>query len=368
MKAKILLCSALMAVGFCSTQSYAQLSVSSSGNVTMPMYVAIGDSAPNDAIGLRVCVSTDDLNNYGISTTNSYEYAYSDIVGCHIGVLGRISASSYRPPFFPPRDIIRPCPFDAGVAGLSNSGCGVYGSTETTLPITWNLGNFAGYFAGDVTATGALTAATVSTSSDIRFKDNIRDIQPTAINLLSSLRPVSFTFKQDSMLYLKADEEQRVHYGMIAQEVRDVLPDIVSENGAGYLSVNYIELIPLLIQALKQQQAQIDDLQSQLLADTQKNAKRNIHIEQSGKPKLLQNTPNPFNLSTTIGYYLPADTREAAIRVYDMNGGELAVYSLTSFGNGELTIDGGTFRAGMYLYSLIADGQLIDTKQMILTK
>ena len=54
--------------------------------------------------------------------------------------------------------------------------------------------------------------------------------------------------------------------------------------------------------------------------------------------------------------------------VYDMNGGEIAAYPLSSFGNGELTIDGGTFRAGMYLYALIADGQLIDTKQMILTK
>jgi hypothetical protein len=51
-----------------------------------------------------------------------------------------------------------------------------------------------------------------------------------------------------------------------------------------------------------------------------------------------------------------------------MSGAEIVAFPIDTFGQGELTIDGGTLRAGMYLYSLIADGQLIDTKQMILTK
>ena len=93
-----------------------------------------------------------------------------------------------------------------------------------------------------------------------------------------------------------------------------------------------------------------------------------VYAFRQPEPKLMQNTPNPFSQNTKIGYYLPTDTREATIRVYDMNGAEIAVYPIVSFGQGELTINGGTFRAGMYLYSLIADGQLVDTKQMILTK
>ncbi len=77
---------------------------------------------------------------------------------------------------------------------------------------------------------------------------------------------------------------------------------------------------------------------------------------------------NPFIQSTIIGYYLPENTHEATIRIYDMNGTEIVAFPIDTFGKGELVIDGGSLRAGMYLYSLIADGELIDTKQMILTK
>lgn len=367
MKNKILFCTAIIAACLFSMRAFAQLNVSSNGNVTMPKNVAIGDSVPSNVMGLRVEVSTDGLLNYGISSVNSYRYEFLQMDGCHVGVLGKISSHQYIPPFFP-KEIVQPYPFDAGVAGLSSSGCGIYGSTSTTLPDTWNLGTFAGYFAGDVKVTGALTASSINNNSDARFKDNVEDLQESAIDKLRSLRPVSYTFKPDSMIYLKEGEEKRTHYGVIAQEMKEIFPDLVSEDGAGYLSVNYIELIPLLIQAVKQQQVQIDELQSMLPAQAQNNIKRNMPAAQSDAPRLMQNTPNPFSQNTIIGYFLPTDTREAAIRVYDMSGAEIAVYPIVSFGQGELTINGGTFRAGMYLYSLIADGQLIDTKQMILTK
>lgn len=369
MKNKILFCTAIIAACMFSMRAFAQLNVSSNGNVTMPKNVAIGDSVPSNVMGLRVEVSTDGLLNYGISSVNSYRYEFLQMDGCHIGVLGKTIAKEQRPPILMPRDRFnRFYPFDAGIAGVSTTGCGIYGSTSVLLPDTWNLGTFAGYFAGDVKVTGALTASSINNNSDARFKDNVEDLQESAIDKLRSLRPVSYTFKPDSMIYLKEGEEKRTHYGVIAQEMKEIFPDLVSEDGAGYLSVNYIELIPLLIQAVKQQQVQIDELQSMLSAQAQNNIKRNMPAAQSDAPRLMQNTPNPFSQNTIIGYFLPTDTREATIRVYDMNGAEIAVYPIVSFGQGELTINGGTFRAGMYLYSLIADGQLMDTKQMILTK
>ena len=48
-----------------------------------------------------------------------------------------------------------------------------------------------------------------------------------------------------------------------------------------------------------------------------------------------------------------------------MSGADIMTLPLKAFGQEELTINAGTLRAGMYLYSLIADGQLVDTKQMI---
>lgn len=368
MKNKLYLCAALLVACTFSFQMNAQLSVSSSGNVTMPRNVAIGDSLPNNTAGLRVDVSasTDRLLNYGIYSSNAYERLFYQNDGCHIGVVGRIN----RDIIFPgPKGGSRPVPmpFDAGVAGLSSSGCGIYGSTNTTLPYTWNAGIYAGYFDGDVNVTGDLTATNLRSVSDIRFKDNITYIQESVFDRINGLHPITFTFKTDSMLYMKDGEDMRIHYGMIAQEVKTVFPEIVSETQAGYLSVNYIELIPILIQAVKQQQTQIEELQSKLYELTN-NTKRNLPARQTDRPQLKQNTPNPFSQNTKIDYYLPTDTREAAIRVHDMSGAEIAVYPIVSFGQGELTINGGTFRAGMYLYSLIADGQLVDTKQMILTK
>ena len=51
-----------------------------------------------------------------------------------------------------------------------------------------------------------------------------------------------------------------------------------------------------------------------------------------------------------------------------MNGGQLKSISIPERGKGNVTIQGSEFSAGMYLYALIADGKVIDTKRMILTK
>ena len=82
---------------------------------------------------------------------------------------------------------------------------------------------------------------------------------------------------------------------------------------------------------------------------------------------LYQNSPNPFSVSTKIEYYLPADVQKATIYIYDMNGTQLKSIPLNQKGNGSITINGSELKAGMYMYTLIADGQVIDTKRMILT-
>jgi len=51
-----------------------------------------------------------------------------------------------------------------------------------------------------------------------------------------------------------------------------------------------------------------------------------------------------------------------------MRGQQLKSYPITNFGNGELIIEGNTFKAGMYMYALIVDGKYIDSKRMILSK
>ena len=86
------------------------------------------------------------------------------------------------------------------------------------------------------------------------------------------------------------------------------------------------------------------------------------------KPSMQQNTPNPFSETTTIQYALPNDVKTALLCVYDLNGKQMLQKELAGRGNASVTLQGGELPAGMYLYSLIADGKVIDTKRMILTE
>lgn len=83
---------------------------------------------------------------------------------------------------------------------------------------------------------------TVNNYSDIQLKNNITNIELDTSHMLSSLNPVSYFFNDDS---------NKLHYGLIAQEVEKVYPDLVTtvtlENDTDIKTVNYVELIPLMI-------------------------------------------------------------------------------------------------------------------------
>ena len=177
---------------------------------------------------------------------------------------------------------------------------------------------------------------------------------------------------------IKAQKET-VEYGFLAQELKEVYPDLVSQDTLGYYLINYIGLIPVMVETLKEQKLQID-AQAKQIADLINNPttgpKKIGAIVTTGLnetdaltyPVLDQNVPNPFNQSTTIGFYLPTTVTNANIYVYDMNGIQLKSYPITERGKKNILINGSEFNAGMYLYALIADGKIIDTKRMILTK
>ena len=96
--------------------------------------------------------------------------------------------------------------------------------------------------------------------SDLTCKTNIEPIA-SALELIESLRGVSFNWKTDDEL---ASAEQDRNFGFIAQEVEDVMPEVVSEFRNDQKGIAYGEIVPVLVEAVKDLSKKVAQLQSQL--------------------------------------------------------------------------------------------------------
>ena len=93
-----------------------------------------------------------------------------------------------------------------------------------------------------------------------------------------------------------------------------------------------------------------------------------VNVSVMEEAKLYQNMPNPFNQSTQIKFYIPETVSNAMLCIYDLQGRQLKQTALTQRGYGIETVFASEFQAGIYLYAMIADGNQVDVKRMILTE
>lgn len=156
--------------------------------------------------------------------------------------------------------------------------------------------------------------------------------------------------------------------GLSVDDLEEVLPEAVRHDPEGMVYINYSAVIPVLVEAFKEQQHTIESLQDEI-ADLKANAKGYYGVDSQGSSEntLYQNTPNPTSSSTTIEYFLAPDAIKANISVYDLNGLQIKEYPVHHHGNNTITIAAGEFKPGMYMYSLLVDGKLVDTKRMVIT-
>ena len=235
-------------------------------------------------------------------------------------------------------------------------------------------------------------------TSDISTKREIKTIE-SSLDKVMQLRGVTFESEFDLKDNLElsdfvAENEQtnmtqklvtqmnsersRKHMGVVAQEVEEVVPEVVRTTLNGTKAVAYTELVGLLIEAIKEQQSQIEELKAQVFSQESTNPVRNlrsvsdkdalsISSDVAVKNMLYQNVPNPFTSDTKIRYTLSEDVVNANLYIYNMQGTQIKNISGLSGGAGVITINGRELKAGMYIYTLIADGKEVDTKRMILT-
>ena len=108
---------------------------------------------------------------------------------------------------------------------------------------------------GDIRATGDMYALA---TSDRRLKTNIIPIS-NSIDIIKKLNGYTFNWNSESK---KSQDKQEI--GIIAQEVQEVLPQLVGDKGMGYLGVEYDKIVAVLIEGIKEQQLQIENLENKI--------------------------------------------------------------------------------------------------------
>lgn len=128
------------------------------------------------------------------------------------------------------------------------------GTANITVADNTKLSTSGGTISGSLTVTGQLLSNNeVTAYSDIRLKE---DIEPITNALDKVLELNGYTFK------MKGNNERSC--GVIAQEVEKVLPEVIRKTDDGYLSVAYANIVGLLIEAIKEQQAKTNALEKQI--------------------------------------------------------------------------------------------------------
>lgn len=319
--------------------------------------------------------------------------------------VGGLMAASIAPPNVPLRAIgaaggINLSPLVNTAAGINllpvGISIGVYGYNPNPNPAVIGP-NWAGYFDGDVNINGnAYYTSSTFISSDKRYK---KDVQPigNVTEKIKKINSYTYFYKQDEFNEKNFDRDQQI--GLIAQELKEVFPQLVKEDNKGFMAVNYQGMVPVLLEAIKEQQKQIDekvavnsDIQKQLeeqkkindalqgrmdkleqmisscCSANQSGAKPNglaVNLSDKNVIVLDQNVPNPFAESTVINFNIPTDFTKAQILFNAADGKVIKVVNVTEKGEGHLNVFANDLSNGMYSYSLIIDGKVVATKKMV---
>jgi len=288
----------------------------------------------------------------------------------------------------------------SGLAGNSNgeniAGKFVVDNQGTGLNIgvycTADTPGFALVIEGDITYSG--TAYYVS---DQQLKKNVEDLS-NATEIISHLQPKEYEFKQEDYPYIKLPNG--IQRGLLAQEVEQVLPDLVrtvtmpaKRDTSGkilapqqeFKGINYEGFTPIILKALQEQQAMIDSLAKELAevktsvtnccggteyrisnpnSETEMVHELTVELSALQIVILEQNVPNPFAEQTFISYFVPEDAGKAVMQFTDLAGRVIKTVELEK-GSGIITVFAQNLGSGTYSYSLIIDGKVAETKKMV---
>ena len=310
------------------------------------------------------------------------------VIGCasrsntSVGVLGGKFIGSYTPTNF----------------------AGVYGS-ETSMDPNFSVysGSYAGFFEGKVRVTNGLYATLLSPSAGTSPSGQngttiLPDRGESVTDKLSQVQTLQFlrydpTEETSTRKSIPTDSEidnmspreldslmkavgaiepehylSPVQYGLDADQLKAVYPELVYEDANGNVSINYVEMVPLLVQSINELKAELAELKG----TSPKKAKAETtaiedNVSDVDMVRMDQNKPNPFSESTVITLNIPSNIQSASIFIYDMSGKQIQSLPVTERGETNITVYASDLTAGMYIYTLVVDGKVSVTRRMIVS-
>lgn len=176
--------------------------------------------------------------------------------------------------------------------------------------------------------------------------------------------------------------------GVIAQKMKEIAPYTIGTftyqdpKGAKeeYLDYDANAVIYILINSVKQQQIQIEELKRLITrqsnqpqtsastpaaAPTPAVAPTRVDLSNKNTIVLDQNVPNPFGEKTIINYSIPLNASRAQVLFHNTARQLIKTSEITNKGKGQITVFANYLSSGIYNYTLVVDGKTIDTKKMI---
>ena len=259
----------------------------------------------------------------------------------------------------------------------SNNGAAVYGTISNVENGINTGGQYAGYFngatkvVGDLTVTGSVKglvlgaaaseADAISTFSleEGQTEDNNLTDKISQLNLLSYYLPQAYDLNINSAAGSDSIEAQQPtskietqniekrHFGLSLERLKEVFPDLVYEQEDGSYGVNYMEMVPILVKTINELNNRLSVLEG-----------KNKAIEQPSKTKILSNTTSVLELKVND------NIKDAAINVYNINGVFVKKIKVTNRGVFSINLSKEDLADGLYIYALVADGNIVSTKRV----
>lgn len=385
----------LVIMALCTLTSNAQLKVDSLGKV------GIGLSSSTD-LNSALCVGGAGDSSYKVSVTNSNGgilkmetpassntsygvYANirsnkSTMTGLYVNAQGKYNGTAYGIKGVASGN--KCTGVYGGLSGNSACGAGIFGTTGTgAIPIM--SGPYAGYFHGDVYVSGTnfarvftliptpsgpidtipfIRANTSNGKATERITDKLQALSLIRYELpsddkgetsISASADIESTDEEIANQSIQA-EVPSTCYGLDPRQLQDAYPELVYEDSEGRYSINYIEMVPLLVQSIKELSAKVTILEAEL------------GIQDSTKTvlKSKQQTSGVEDTDATP-FVVPDKVHAAMVVIHDMNGRQVRTTSVKS-GN-TLTTDTYThgLPTGAYICTLIVDGQTQATRKVV---